>query len=89
MADAQDIEKRLKAIIDYVQDCERRVLKGEIMDLQGLDKNVVEICDAVAAMPRKESQGLEKRMSQLIDLLETLAGAMKAQQDKLATAGGR
>ena len=59
------------------------------MDLQGLDKNVVEICDAVVNLPRKDSTELEKKMSVLIDQLETLARAMKSQQDKIAASGGR
>lgn len=87
--DASDIAARLKSIIGYVQDCERRVLKGEIMDLQGLDKSVVEICDAVASLPQHEGRKLEDNMSLLIERLEALAGLMKDQQDKIAVTGGR
>ena len=87
--DVGQVEARLKSIIDYVQDCERRVLKGEIMDLQGLDKNVIEICDLVANMAPADSALLETKMARLIELLETLATAMKSQQDKIAVAGGR
>jgi hypothetical protein len=84
--DAAELETRLKSVIDYVQDCERRVLRGEIMDLQGLDRNVIEICDAVANLPRKESQKIEDRMTQLIDMLEVLSKAMRAQQDGFTSA---
>ena len=80
--------QQLKSIIDYVQDCERRVLKGEIMDLQGLDRNVVDICNAIAALPPKDARALEGQMTQLIEGLEILARSMKSQQEKYAAAGG-
>lgn len=88
MADGQEIGKRLKSVLDYVQDCDRRVAQGEIMDLQGLDKNVIEICDAVAALPPKDAKPLEKQMATLISKLEHLADAMRQQQQKFAAGGG-
>jgi hypothetical protein len=81
--DPSVVAKRLKSIVDYVRDCQMRVGKGEIMDLQGLDKNVIDICDAIAKLPEKEGQALEDQMSQLIDSLETLARMLKEQQEKL------
>lgn len=78
--EATETGKKLKSIIDYIRDCQARVSKGEIMDLQGLDKNVVEICDAIAALPPQEGHKLEDQMGVLIESLETLAETMKAQQ---------
>ena len=81
--DAPDVAKRLKAIVDYVRDCQGRVNKGEIMDLQGLDKNVIEVCDAIAELPEGEAHTLETQMGNLIESLEVLARTMKEQQDKI------
>ena len=81
--DAREIEKRLAAVVDYVRDCERRVAQGEIMDLQGLDNNVVEICDAIAGLEPDQARVLEDKMAVLIGGLETLARAMKEQQERL------
>lgn len=81
--DATEIETRLKSLIDYVNDCERRVVKGEIMDLQGLDRNVIEICDALTSLPRPEALALEDRMAILIERLDALAASMRAQQEKI------
>lgn len=81
--DAAAVAKQIKGIIDYVRDCQARVTKGEIMDLQGLDKNVIDICDAIAHLPEKEGRALEGQMTQLIDSLEVLARTMKEQQDHL------
>lgn len=79
---ASEIGKKLKTIVDYVHDCQARVTRGEIMDLQGLDKNVVEVCDAIARLPEKDGQALEGQMAQLIDSLEILARTMKEQYDR-------
>ena len=87
--DAEELGKQLKSIIDYVRDCQARVTKGEIMDLQGLDNSVIAVCDAIAKLPEKEGAGLEVQMTQLIDSLEVLARTMKEQQDKFSAAGTR
>lgn len=81
--DAAEIEQRLKAVIDYVRDCETRVNRGEVMDLQGLDRNVIEICNAITSLPSTEARVLEAKMSSLINGLDQLAIAMKAQQDSM------
>lgn len=84
---AADIGQNLKSIVDYVRDCQARVTKGEIMDLQGLDKNVMKVCDAIATLPEAEGKTLEAQMTQLVEALEILARAMKEQQEKLEAAG--
>lgn len=86
-ANAADVGKRLKSIVDYVRDCQARVTKGEIMDLQGLDKNVIDLCNDLATLPEPDALALETQMTQLIDQLEVLARTMKDQQDKIAAAG--
>ncbi len=83
------VGQRLRSIIDYVRDCQVRVAKGEIMDLEGLDKNVVAVCDAIGKLPQAESQAMESQMAQLIDSLETLARMMKEQQENYGAAGAR
>lgn len=84
---SDQIAKRLKALIDYVRDCQIRVGKGEIMELQGLDKNVVDICEAIAKLDADEARDMEDQMTLLIDSLEELARAMKEQQGKLPGGG--
>jgi hypothetical protein len=84
---SDELATRLKGILDYVRDCATRVHRGEIMDLQGLDKNVIEICDAIAELPPEEARALEDKMSVLIEELERLARSMKDQQDKIGAGG--
>ena len=66
-----------------------RVGKGEIMELQGLDKNVIDICDAIARLPEEEGQAMEEQMSLLIDSLEMLGRMLKEQQEKFGLAEAR
>ena len=87
---ASDIKKRLKTIVDYVRDCEARVVRGEIREMQGLDKNVEEICNEIATLPRSESREMEQHMAQLVEGLDQLATAMRRQQENeaaMATSG--
>ncbi len=78
-----EVGKQMKGIIDYVRDCQARVTKGEIMDLRGLDKNVIEVCNAIARLPRKDGESLEGQMNQLVESLEILARTMKEQQARI------
>lgn len=82
--DSAAIGPELKSLLDYVQNCERRVHMGEIMDLQGLDRKVIILCDAIAHMPQQDAVALESEMMKLIEGLEKLAEGMKAQQAKMA-----
>jgi hypothetical protein len=81
--DSQEVAKRLTTIIDYVRDCERRVNQGELMELENLDRNVLEVCNSVGALPQEEGKKLEKQMSSLIKDLESLANAMRAMAAKM------
>lgn len=85
---AADVSGRLKSVQDYVLDCQRRVNQGEIMDLDGLDKAVIGICDAVASLPPAEAQALEDKLGELIGSLEELADAMRARQEEIDGEGG-
>jgi hypothetical protein len=85
-ATKDELAHRLKATIDYVRDCDRRVSKGELMDLQGLDDTVVEICDGIAELDEDEGQALEVQMKTLIKDLEQLAKTMEEQEEKMGEA---
>ena len=85
--EAEETGRKLRLIIDYVRDCQARVTKGEIMDLQGLDGKVLEVCDAIAGLPEKEGRSLESQMSLLIESLEVLVRTMRERQDSFVDTG--
>ena len=81
--DNEDIGVQLKMVLDYVKDCDRRVHMGEIMDLDGLDDKVMDICDRVSQLTQDEAQEYEDQMGVLIKELEKLAKSMQEQQAKI------
>lgn len=87
--DANEIAAQLAAVTDYVRGCEMRVLKGEMMDLGGLDRTVIDLCQNITRLPPKDARALEPRMLQLIEGLDALAGNIKEQQAALAGTGGK
>lgn len=84
---ADDVAQQLAAIVDYVRQCEARVLRGEVMDLSGLDKTVMVICGDITRLPGPQARALEPQMHKLVDVLDTLAARMKEQQDQLTGQG--
>ncbi|MCK4946336.1 MAG: hypothetical protein KAS59_08755 [Alphaproteobacteria bacterium] len=84
-----ELEKRLKAIVNYVRECQARVTKGEILSLQGLDDKVVKLCDEISTLSENEGRILESQMSLLIESLEVLASGMKEQQEGFAGRGDK
>ncbi len=76
-----DIKDRLSKTTSYVRDCQSRVNQGEIMDLQGLDKNVGSVCDDILKLPQDEGLELQVKMEHLIQSLEELSGAIQELQE--------
>jgi len=79
--EALNLDKELKQTSDYVRECEARITKGEMMELQGLDKTVIDMCDRISNIPSEEAKELEEKMALLIKALETLANTIKEYQE--------
>lgn len=84
-ADSAALGEQLSAILDYVRQCEMRVARGEVMELSGLDRTVMQLCEDVMRLPTVEARTLQPRMMQLIEGLDVLATRIKEQ--KAATGG--
>ncbi|TNE24939.1 MAG: hypothetical protein EP349_10875 [Alphaproteobacteria bacterium] len=74
---AQEITARIEQVKTYIQDCERRITKGEVIPLVGLDKNVEEICNDIGTLPENEAAGMEEKLSGLISALDKLVAAIR------------
>ncbi len=81
--DAAETARQIKTILDYVRDCETRIIKGEQLDLAGLDDKVMEVCDSVAALDDAEAEPLETQLTALIDALEQLEDVIGEQEAAL------
>jgi hypothetical protein len=80
-----EIEARLQHLITYVRDCERRVLLGEVMDLQGLDQSIAVLCEDVLTLPETDAKEMQSQMMKLIDQLDLLAQSIKDHHSKAAS----
>jgi len=85
---AADITLQIRSITGYVRDCAARAAKGEVMDLQGLDQNVIDICNAITSLPEADGKKLERDMATLIAALDDLAATMKQSYGGLLAAAG-
>jgi len=74
---AQEITARIEQVKTYIQDCERRITKGEVIPLVGLDKNVEDICNDIGALSEDEAAGMEEKLSNLIGALDKLVAAIR------------
>lgn len=85
---AEEIAGQLAAITDYVRQCQTRALRGEIMDLGGLDRTVAALCSYITQLPPAEARAQEAQMQKLVEGLDELAAAMKEQKAQMLSGGG-
>ncbi len=85
---ASSIAKEVQRIIDYVRDCEVRATRGEVLELQGLDQNVLIVCNKIAGLDVPHSKVVEPMMATLIEELDNLASTLKTQQDHIIASSG-
>lgn len=87
--DADAIASQLAAVTDYVRQCQARIVRGEVMDLGGLDRTVAAICADIAQLPPQDARAQEPQMQKLVEGLDGLAVAMKEQKERMSGGGGR
>ena len=71
--DKAEIQTRIEQVTNYIQDCERRISQGEVVNLLGLDESVEEVCEAVTALPPKDGKLLQEKLAGLVEALDQLA----------------
>lgn len=83
MKDARKISAELDragAVIDGFRNSAQR---GQTIDLSGLDRNVEQLCDAIAGLSPDERGPLKPRLLDLIDRLNHLVSTLDAQQNEV------
>ena len=85
--DADALNAQLSSVLDYVRQCDLRVGKGEVMDLSGLDRTVMAMCEEIVRLPAPQARNLQPRMQQLVESLDQLALRMREQ--RALTGGGQ
>lgn len=85
---AQDITREIRTIIDYIRDCEVRAARGEVLELTGLDQNVLIVCNKIAGLDVPHAKIVEPHMAALIDALDNLASTLKTQHEHMIASSG-
>jgi len=75
----EDIKKQLRRTSDYVNDCQIRTRRGEILELSGLDEVVSQLCDYINDLPKDDSVSLKDEMTSLLTALDGLAQKIQTQ----------
>lgn len=75
-----DMKDRLARTTSYIRECQARISKGEIMDLQGLDKNVGAMCEDIQKLPQEEARALAEKMEYLIQSLDELSQVIRGRE---------
>lgn len=86
--DAAQLNTQLGSVLDYVRQCELRVGKGEVMDLSGLDRTVMQMCEEIMRLPSPQARTLQPRMQMLVEGLDQLAARMREQQAAMGGGAG-
>lgn len=84
--DVAELNAQLASVLDYVRQCELRIGKGEVMELSGLDRTVMQMCELIVRLPAPQARTLQARMQTLVEELDRLALGLHAQ--KAAMDGG-
>lgn len=81
---AANLKRRLEAAGNVVNEARRAVESGGHVDLAGLEREVDEICTALATLPDGTASGLKPPLVALVDDLEKLTDTLSAAHKKLA-----
>lgn len=81
---AENLRKRLDAMIETVREACRRTESGTLADLGHLDEDVARLCADVERAAPDDAHAVGAAMGDMISALEDLARALKEFQDRAA-----
>jgi hypothetical protein len=85
---AEDIQRRMTELTDFINETDQQVRDGHLSDLTGLDEEVASLCDRALALPPAQAVTIQPLMAKMISSLESLAKALEEFQNNLKTQGG-
>jgi hypothetical protein len=71
------LRQKMEDLRDYIRDAEEKVSAGTMVNLQGLEKTVSEICRYATSLPPDQARDVQPLMAELIGELERLSIALK------------
>lgn len=86
MSDVARIRRGLEEVAGAVSLARGKISEGQLVDLNGLERRVDELCTAVLEQDRNDAQTLRPALLTLIDDLNRLSEELKAQHRQVASA---
>jgi hypothetical protein len=77
MSPSADLNERIQAQIDRLDQALRNLQDGAVPDLSPLEKDVAALCNDLLAAPGEDSRQTAEKMREMIGLLESLAFELK------------
>lgn len=77
MRTAEDIIEDMKKLMNYVEESQKTIEDGEMVDLQGLDKDVEALCKEALQLKPEQEQDVQLVMREMITKLEALAQSIE------------
>lgn len=81
---AKSTQNLLTEINRFITESRQLLDSGALMELQGMDDQVRELCERVLELPDEERFAAAEPMQQLLEDLKDLGDAMVRQRDQLA-----
>ena len=83
MSDAKEIERQLEHLTAFVAERRAAVANGESITLEGMEKEILGLCEAVRVSPREQAREFMPRLTKLLTDIHLLGEALTMQRDAL------
>ncbi len=83
MTETDDIQTRMRAICDLINDAINKVESGTMVNLSGLDDDVASLCERTVALSPQDAAQVQPLMADMIGNLDRLGNALRDFQDRV------
>ncbi len=83
MSKANDIKQKLEQIILFIEEAQKKLQEGEVINLSHLDGEVEALCQQTLQLPPSDAIEVQPIMGNMITKLEELGVALKDFQSNL------
>tara|TARA_B100000686_G_C16726613_1_gene938184 strand:+ start:1063 stop:1305 length:243 start_codon:yes stop_codon:yes gene_type:complete len=74
---ADEIRKELQQLNLYLLECEKRIHKGEILDMSNFDEKTRQLCERLVHLPRETATELAPELQALISRLDRVGSKLE------------
>ncbi len=83
MNNADQIAGKLQELTRFIEDAQKKLHDGEVLNLSHLDNEVAQLCEETLKLPPQDAMQVQPIMGDMISKLEELSLALKDFQTNL------